>query len=74
MKEEIRIINKIIFEAIVHGGDPGGPYYINEEDLLASMYRWINFRGLSEEYGVGNMSISTDHGVYHYIPQIVRRL
>jgi len=29
----IDLINKIIEEAIYHGGDPGGPYFCNEKRL-----------------------------------------
>ena len=33
----VRALNGLIVEALMHGGDPGGPYYCNEELLVKSM-------------------------------------
>lgn len=41
-------LNKIIEEAIYHGGDAGGPYCSNEEDLVEAMNRFRVWMGLSD--------------------------
>lgn len=33
----VRALNGLIIEALMHGGDPGGPYYCNEDLLMKSM-------------------------------------
>ena len=48
--KEIELINKIIYEAIIHGGDSGGPYNINFEDLEKSVNNWLKFKNLTDEY------------------------
>lgn len=74
MEEEIRIINEIILEAIVHGGDSGGPYYINDEGLLSVLHKWMSFKGILGEFHVEELSRETDFGIYFNIPQIVKSI
>ena len=50
MTEEIRLINKIIVEAIFHGADNSGSYDSNEDDLIESITDWLEFKGLDDEY------------------------
>lgn len=43
----IEFLNKIIEEAIFHGGDPGGAYYCNKEGLIKSieqMLTWLSIK------------------------------
>lgn len=47
---EISLINKIIYEATIYGGDAGGPYCCNPEDLESSIKEWLLHRGLSDRY------------------------
>jgi hypothetical protein len=41
-------INEIIKEAVVHGGDIGGIYCINQEDLEKSIKRFLDWTGLNK--------------------------
>lgn len=47
-------INSLIEEAIVHGGDSGGAYFNNEEDLIKAMKRFLRMSGLDKDYGIMN--------------------
>ena len=42
----IDYFNDIIEQAIIHGGDAGGPYFVNEEKLLQSIIIFLNWTGL----------------------------
>lgn len=50
MDKEIKLINDIIAEAIIHGADSGGSYENNEEDLFAAVNEWLKFKGLQGRY------------------------
>ena len=52
MEKEIELINAIIANAIIHGGDWGGPYEINIENLVISINNWLREKGLWEKYHV----------------------
>ena len=47
-------LNKIIEEAIVHGGDDGGAYFINQEKLIFEIKSFLNWTGLNEYLVVYN--------------------
>ena len=64
INEEIETLNKILEAAVEHGGDSGGPYFCNEEDLEKSIMRYLIARRLDDEY------IITDSS--HY-PKIVKK-
>ncbi len=40
--------NEIIEQAIIHGGDTGGAYCCNEEELLKVISRFLSWMGLDE--------------------------
>lgn len=48
IEEEIELINDIIVEAICHGADSGGSYDSNEEDLILSIQKWLDFKGIKD--------------------------
>lgn len=48
----IERVNKIITEAIEHGGDSGGAYFSNRDGLIHEMKRFLNWTGLDREYGI----------------------
>lgn len=52
ISEEIKIINNIVAQAIIHGGDPGGSYDINEENLVSALNDWLECKNLFSEYMV----------------------
>ena len=41
-------LNKIIEEAIIHGGDNGGAYFINQEKLIFEIKQFLNWTGLDK--------------------------
>lgn len=49
IEEEIELINSIIEEAITHGGDPGGPYFINHSSLQEAIVKWLNFKNIKNK-------------------------
>ena len=51
---EVDIINNIIKTAIDHGGDIGGPYFSNKENLIQSIEFWIKFRCMNDSFEVRN--------------------
>lgn len=63
---EISLINKIVREAVMHGADPGGSYDSNEEGLTKALQRYINFKGISDDYTVANVKFGCQR-----IPQLV---
>lgn len=42
------IVNDIIEQAITHGGDTGGAYYINQEELESSINYFIEWLGIED--------------------------
>jgi hypothetical protein len=41
MEKQIELVNNIIFNAIMHGADPGGSYDCNRDGLLNSIDQWM---------------------------------
>lgn len=39
----VEILNDVISSAIYHGGDTGGPYYVNPDGMKESLDRLVNF-------------------------------
>lgn len=69
MEEEIKIINKIIEEAVWHGADAGGSYDSNDVDLIAAINKWLIFKGLVNRYTV--KEVITEDGfmqTYQIVP------
>lgn len=55
-------INEIIEEAVIHGGDTGGAYFINMDNLVSKMRNFRKWAGL-EEYKIC---------VVNHIPKFVK--
>lgn len=71
---EIKLINKIIFEAIVHGGDSGGPYFTNEDDLISAINKLLDVECMMDKYEIREVDIEDDWGgTYPNIHQIVEK-
>lgn len=49
---EIKLINKIIREAVIHGADAGGSYDSNEENLINAVYDWMDSKHLTDWYAL----------------------
>ena len=52
MEDEIRLINEITANAVIHGGDSGGPYDQNKRRLYAALSNWIKAKGLENDYHI----------------------
>ncbi len=52
MEKEIELMNEIIANAIINGGDYGGPYDSNIENLVLAINNWLREKGLKEKYHV----------------------
>lgn len=50
--EEIKIINNIVAQAIIHGGDPGGSYDTNGDNLVNALNEWLEYKNLFGKYAV----------------------
>ena len=70
MEKEIKIVNKIIREAIIHGSDLGGSYKQNEDNLINSVNEWLELKGLSDKYVVKD---DIDTGDGWWVHQIIKR-
>jgi len=56
-------INEMISQAVVHGGDAGGPYCSNDEKLIESMKSFSKWYGLDSE---GFKIIKNTDGSYSF--------
>ena len=52
MNEEIKLMNRIIYGAIVHGGDAGGPYCCDTDEVAPWIEEWLRLKGFEAEYMV----------------------
>ena len=52
IEKEIELMNEIIVQAIIHGGDSDGPYYTNEIGLYKVIKKWLDERGISSCYKI----------------------
>ena len=58
MENEIKIINRIIFESIRHGADPGGSYDCNAKNLIESVEEWLKLKGLQNDYTIEEQEVN----------------
>lgn len=68
MEEEIKIINKIIAEAVCHGADAGGSYDQNAYNLIIAINQWLLFKGLANRYTVEETIAENEWHTYQIIP------
>ena len=52
LDKEMEALSNIINEAIIHGGDIGGPYFCNEKNLIESIQTYLSLRGLDSEFEI----------------------
>lgn len=52
MEEEIRLVNEIIANAVIHGADGGGSYDQNRYRLGNAINDWIKAKGIENDYHV----------------------
>ena len=51
------IFNDIIYEAISHGGDYGGPYYTNKENLENKIDWFLKWTGLNKDLTIYKIDV-----------------
>lgn len=57
MENEIKIINQIIAESVINGGDAGGSYESNTDYLIKSIEQWLKLKQLTDKYEVRYVEI-----------------
>ena len=57
----VEALNDVINEAIYHGGDSGGAYYTNSEDLMYSVNRLLSVLNLDTEYKISELDRYGDY-------------
>ena len=67
-KKNINFINNIIIQAIIHGGDDGGPYCCNKKELYNSIKQLIIQNNLEHDYEIAFLHID---GYTDKFPQII---
>lgn len=67
-KKNINFINNIIIQAIIHGGDSGGPYCCNEKKLYNSIKQLIIQNNLEHDYEIAFLRVD---GYGDKFPQII---
>ena len=50
--KEIELINEIVVQAVIHGGDSSGPYYTNSNALYKALKKWLVENCLTDEFKV----------------------
>lgn len=68
MEKEIKIINKIIAEAVCHGADSGGSYDQNAYNLIIAINQWLIFKGLANRYTVEETIAENEWHTYQIVP------
>ena len=63
---EIELINNIIKESVVHGGDSGGAYFSNTKKVYLVIQEWLNYHNLSDIYTIDEQELEGEP-----YPQIV---
>lgn len=62
--KEIELINEIVAQAVIHGGDSGGPYYTNSSVLYKTLRNWLIEECLIDEFKIVQKEyIDIDHRV-----------
>lgn len=70
IEKEIKLINDIVANSVMHGADAGGSYNSNMQGLTQSLNAWIESKGLTD-YVVQEVEVVLDNGRWLDIPQIV---
>ena len=48
IEKHIEILNNLIYESVKHGGDAGGAYYSNTENILKAINEYLKFFHLED--------------------------
>ncbi len=72
MENEIKSINQIIIESVIHGADSGGSYDSNENNLINSINNWLELKQLKDEYEVKEVEVHIRRQLW-FMLQIVKK-
>lgn len=73
MDNKVKLINELIVKSVLHGGDAGGPYMNDEEEVFDTMKRMKEEFEFLKEYDI--MSVKVDDDFYVIaddMPQFVK--
>ena len=73
IEKEIKLINDIVLNSVMHGADAGGSYHSNIQGVTQSLNAWIESKGLTD-YVVQEVDVDFDNGRWleeWKVPQIV---
>ena len=73
IEKEIKLINNIVLNAVMHGADAGGSYQSNMQGVTQSLNAWMESKGLTD-YVVQEVEVVLDNGRWleeWNVPQIV---
>ena len=48
IEKHVEILNNLIYESVEHGGDAGGAYYSNTENVLKAINEYLKFFHLED--------------------------
>ena len=71
MENQIKLINRIVFEAIKDGADSGGAYHSNSKGLKDVLENWLSENCL-EGYKVDEECVEDNGWIWSDIMQIVQ--
>ena len=54
IEKHIEILNNLIYESVEHGGDAGGAYYSNTENILKAINEYLKFFHLEDSCIIKN--------------------
>lgn len=70
MTKEIKLINRIIKEAVIHGADSCGSFDQNEDCLMEAILDWLEFKGFDEKYTAKYIDLLDDDWCWWRMIQI----
>ena len=70
IEKEIKLINDIVVNAVMHGADAGGSYNSNIQGVTQALNAWMKAKGLTG-YSVQKEDIVLDNCIWLGMPQIM---
>lgn len=70
IEKEIKLINDIVANSVIHGADAGGSYNSNIQGVTQALNAWMESKELTD-YVVQEVDVVLDNGRWLDMPQIV---
>lgn len=72
IEKHIEILNNLIYESVEHGGDAGGAYYSNTENILKAINEYLKFFHLEDSCVIKTTTEPNEDGFsFDIAPSIV---